>query len=189
MANPTVAELIAQAREIVREKSVTVKWDDDDKGFMGFITSGLENAHMDLRRLAGEIPDENHPYWRQFHKVSTIATVATQEEYSLPSTETDRFDIFIALVDANTNIPLEEYKLKNELAIRNGVRYGLAKRGAGRFAFYPGNKIRILVRPGNLGTPVEAKNLSLYYFRGITHHESTSDTTDIRDEFSDPAGS
>jgi len=142
---------------------------------------------MELRKLAGAIPDPNHPYWRQFHKVSTINTAADTTEYSLPATETNRFDVFISLIDDKTVRPLTEYDLKEEEVIRHGVRHGLPSHGPGRFAFYPGNKLRILVSPGASGVAKEAKSLSLYYFRGIVHHESTGDTIDIRDEFTDPA--
>lgn len=190
MANPTVAELMLRIRGICRELTATY-WADTDAQMLGWATMGLEQQHMLLRKaldrthpdgsITLHIPDPNHPYWRQFWKSSSVSVVADTTDYTLPATEANRFDIFHSLVDSNGK-RLSPYDIGDELMYKRGRTLGVG-RGNGVYTFLPSGQIRILVSPGSFGTPKESQTMTLYYFRGITHHESTSDTIDIRDEF------
>lgn len=180
MANPTVAELILRVRELARERTA-VFWADSDASMLGFVTAGLEAQHAALtRRLGGAKPPGSSPYWSQFHTSKTIALAVGTSEYSLPTTEGERFAIMDELLDS-TGLPFEQYSRSREQEI---AKSALTLKGEPNYYCYvPGNKIRVIVATGADGVPQEVRNLTLLYWRDIKHHESASDTIDIRDEF------
>lgn len=184
MPNPTVLDLINRARGIVRETNTAIFFTNDDPQMIGWITSGLEEFHGRLRAEIpfGRVPDGDHPYWKQFWASKTIALVVDQLEYSLPSAENERFDLFHSLIDAATGLPLTPYAIEEEEVIKTGNKFGV-NGGIGRFTFAPGDKVRVLVYPGSQGTPKEVRNLTLRYWRGLTHHTGTGETVDVRHEF------
>lgn len=181
MANQTIEELADAVIELFRGDAF---FDKTSATFIGYVSSALEYQHGKLRAKidANKMPDENHPYWRQFFTESTISLAADTTDYATPATEAIRFDIFHSLVDATTLDPLTKFDLKDERLIRTSAMLG-ARSGYGRFAFLPGGSLRILVHPGHLGVPKEARDLKLRHWRGIQHHEALGDVVDIRDEY------
>lgn len=185
MANPTVANLISSLREIARNKT-TIHIDDTAAGTIGFVTSGLEQGHMFLRALLnGQVPRPDHFYWKNFFVPKAISISSGTTDYTLPTAETEKFDIFHSLIDDSTLHPFEPYELTSEVAIRRGLERGVVR--GNRFAWLPSGKIRLLTQLGSRGTPQATMAVTLRFFRDIQHHTATNETVDLPHELCEGA--